>query len=86
MLADNSAWNSACSHQASRRCARWLMRPSSSPNVMLAGPPLCTITPGSAIPAKMKAAHHVVFPDRAGELLLVLDPVLQRHHRRSRTH
>jgi len=26
-------------------------------------------------------AHHVVFPDRPGQLLLVLDPVLQRHHR-----
>ena len=32
------------------------------------------------------AAHHVVFPDRPGELLLVLDPVLQRHHRRAVTH
>jgi hypothetical protein len=30
-------------------------------------------------------AHHVVLPDRPGELLLVLDPVLQRHHRRAVT-
>jgi len=27
-------------------------------------------------------AHHVVVPDRPGQRLLVLDPVLQRHHRR----
>jgi len=39
MLADNSASKPACSHQASRRCALRLVRPSSSPNVMLAGPP-----------------------------------------------
>jgi hypothetical protein len=50
MLADNSASKPACSHQASSRCALRLVRPSSSPNVMLAGPPLCTITPGSATP------------------------------------
>ena len=31
-------------------------------------------------------AHHVIFPDRPGELLLVLDPVLQRHNRRAVTH
>ena len=30
-------------------------------------------------------AHHVVFPDHPDELLLVLDPVLQRHHRRAVT-
>ena len=53
MLADNSASNPACSHQATRRRARWLTRPSRSPNVVLPGPPPCTITPGSAIRAKM---------------------------------
>jgi hypothetical protein len=54
---------------------------------MLAGPPVCRITPGSAISAKMNAAlaHHVVVPDRPDQLLLVLDPVLQRDHRRVRT-
>ena len=31
-------------------------------------------------------AHHVIFADRAGEFLLVLDAVLQRHHRRVLTH
>ena len=61
ILADNSAWNPACSHIASRRRARWVARPSSSPNVMLAGPPLCTITPGSAIPAKIKAAPPITW-------------------------
>ena len=61
MLADSSASNPARSHQASRRRARWLVRPSSSPNVMLAGPPLCTITPGSATSAKMKAAPPITW-------------------------
>src|SRR5262249_5238095 len=30
--------------------------------------------------------HHMVFPDRPGELLLVLDAVLERQHRRAVTH
>src|SRR5262249_36585578 len=30
-------------------------------------------------------AHYVVAPDRPGELLLVLDPILQRHPRRAPT-
>jgi hypothetical protein len=37
MLADSSAPKPACSQQASRRLARWLARPSSFPDVMLAG-------------------------------------------------
>jgi hypothetical protein len=60
MLADSSAPNPACSQRASRLLARWLARPSSSPNVMLAGPPVCTITPGSAISAKMNAAARYI--------------------------
>jgi hypothetical protein len=52
--------NPACSQRASRLLARWLARPSSSPNVMLAGPPVCTITPGSAISAKMNAAARYI--------------------------
>src|SRR4029079_8497169 len=61
MLADSSAWKPARSHQASRHRARWVARPSSSPNVMLAGPPLCTITPGSAVPAKGTAAPPITW-------------------------
>ena len=62
MSADSSAATPACSQQDSRRCARSLARPSSSPNVMLAGPPVCRITPGSAISAKMNAAPPITWP------------------------
>lgn len=31
-------------------------------------------------------AQHVVLPDRPGELVLVVDPDLQRHHRRAVAH
>ena len=61
MLADSSAPKPACSQRASRCFARWLVWPSSSPNVMLAGPPVCTITPGSAISAKMNAAPPITW-------------------------
>jgi transposase len=53
---DSSAANPACWQHSSSRCARALTRPSSTPKVTLVGPPVCTITPGSALPAKMKAA------------------------------
>jgi hypothetical protein len=56
MLVDSSAANSACWQHSSSRWARSLTRPSSSPKVMLVGPPVCTITPGAAFPAKTKAA------------------------------
>jgi hypothetical protein len=52
---------------------------------MLVGPPVCTITPGLAFPAKTKAAptHHVVLSERLGDLVFVVDHVLQREHRRA---
>src|SRR5262249_23023576 len=81
MLADSSAPKPARSQHASRRLARWLARPSSSPNVMLAGPPACTITPARRSQHDERGpAHHMAVPYRPGELLFVLDPVLQRHH------
>jgi hypothetical protein len=61
MVADNSAATLACSQQASRRrAAGWRGRPA-PPKVMLAGPPLCTIIPGSAIRAKMNAAAPITW-------------------------
>ena len=61
MLSDSSAAKPACSQQESRRCARSLARPSSSPNVMLACPLACRITPGPAISAKMNAAPPITW-------------------------
>ena len=88
MLGDNSASKPACSHQASRRRALRLVRPSSSPNVMLGQPAAMHDHTRLGDPSKNESspAHHVVFPDRAGEFLLIFDAVLQRHHRRILTH
>src|SRR5215469_7657593 len=61
MLADRSASKPASSQQASKRRALGLSCPSSSPIVMLAGPPVCRITPGSAILAKMNAAPPITW-------------------------
>ena len=56
MSGDSSAPKPAAWQLSSSRRARSVDRPSSSPKVMLVGPPVCTTTPGSAMPAKMKAA------------------------------
>jgi hypothetical protein len=53
MAGDSSAPKPARWQEASSCRALAVSRPSSSPNTMLVGPPVCTTTPGSAIPAKM---------------------------------
>jgi hypothetical protein len=88
MPADSSASNPACSQQASRRLARWLARPVELPEGDAGRPAGVRDHPwlGDLGEDESSPAHHVVVPDRPGEFLFVLDPVLQRHHRRARTH
>jgi hypothetical protein len=87
MPADSSASNPACSQQASRRLARWLARPVELPEGDAGRPAGVRDHPwlGDLGEDESSPAHHVVVPDRPGEFLFVLDPVLQRHHRRAVT-
>jgi hypothetical protein len=82
MLVDSSAAKPACCQQSSSRLARSVTWPSSSAEGDAGRPAGVHDHPRLADSGEDVggAAHHMAFPDRLGQLLLVVDAVLQRHH------